>query len=118
VNAEGFGAAHVKAEEATNPDPRNPRAYYAPDITYDVEQDDTRVSIQFHNATFITGADLATETKFLSEDERERAQSLDVKPWYSRFVASPIMLRVERGGKEETFTGAGVMDFMDLHLNA
>jgi hypothetical protein len=117
VNAEGFGAAHVKADEAANPDPRNARAYYAPDITYDVEQDDKRVSVAFHNATFITGSDLATETKFLSEEERERAQALEVKPWYSRFVASPITLRVQRDGKEETFTGEGVMDFMDFHLN-
>jgi hypothetical protein len=38
-------------------------------------------------------------------------------PWYSRFVAAPTLSITEKG-TTEIYTGQGVIEFMDFHLNA
>lgn len=118
VNVEGFGTARVTAPIAPNPDPRNAVALYSPRTTFEVEQNGKRVTVEVNAAQLIGSNDLAKESNFLSPDEIGRAAQMEHKPWYSHFVAAPVTLSLRDGGKTETYTGQGVIEFMDLHLNA
>ncbi|MCU1234230.1 MAG: hypothetical protein JWP63_2197 [Candidatus Solibacter sp.] len=118
VNVEGSGAARVTAVPAANPDPRNASAYYCPRVRFEVEQNGRRVTLETDAAQFLGSVDLATESKFLSPEEIARAARMEHRPWYSRFVAAPVALSITEKGNTETYSGQGVIEFMDFHLNA
>ena len=118
VNVEGPGATRVAAVPAANPDPRNASAYYCPRVSFEVEQNGRRVTLEANAAQFLGSVDLATESKFLSPEEIARAARMEHRPWYSRFVAAPVTLSITEKGKTEMSTGQGVIEFMDFHLNA
>jgi hypothetical protein len=118
VNVEGFDAARVTAASAPNPDPRNAFALYSPTTTFEVEQNGKHFALEAIAAQFISSLDLATQSNFLSPHEIARAAQMEHKPWYSRFLAAPVTLSLTENGKTETHTGQGIIEFMDMHLNA
>ena len=55
----------------------------------------------------------------MTADERARAATLPVKPWYTEFQAAPVRLTVtdlQDGGHAKTSVGGGIIEFMDYHL--
>jgi hypothetical protein len=82
------------------------------------ERNGRRVTLEANGAQFIGSVDLATESKFLTPEEIARAARMEHRPWYSRFVAAPVKLSITEKGKTEIYTGQGVIEFMDFHLNA
>ena len=87
-------------------------------MSFEVEQNGRRVTLEANAAQFLGSVDLATESKFLSPAEIARAARMEHRPWYSRFVAAPVTLSITEKGKTEISTGQGVIEFMDFHLNA
>ncbi|MCU1337435.1 MAG: hypothetical protein JWO19_3016 [Bryobacterales bacterium] len=118
INVEGSDAARVTAVPAANPDPRNGSAYYCPRVRFEVEKNGRRVALEADAAQFLGSFDLATESKFLSPEEIARAARMEHRPWYSHFVAAPVTLSITATSNTETYTGQGVIEFMDFHLNA
>jgi hypothetical protein len=117
VNLEGPGVAPMTAPVAPNPDPRNTSAYWAPRVTIAADQDGRRITLEAETGLFVSSLDLAKQTMFLTLEDIERANAMENRPWYSRFVAEPVTLTVDSGSGAQTHTGEGVIEFMDLHLH-
>jgi predicted secreted hydrolase len=120
VNVIGAGAARVTATTAPNPSPRNHAAYYASSVVFEIEQPSRQLTLEVAPASFLHDIDLANEANRLNTDERARAATVSVKPWYTEFQAAPVRLTVtdlQDGGHAKTSVGGGIIEFMDFHLN-
>ena len=118
VNLEGPAAVRLTAPVTSSPDPRNPSSYWVSDATIEAEQNGTRTTLQARTGDLVSSIDLAKQTKYLTLQEIARAAEMENRPWYSRFVATPVTLTLNQEGKTESHSGQGVIEFMDFHLNA
>src|SRR5205823_5902986 len=94
INLEGPDAARLSAPVAPSPDARNESSYFTPNAKVEAEQDGNRVTLEAHTADLLSSIDIAKETKFLTLDEIARANEMQNRPWYSRFMASPVTLSI------------------------